>query len=223
MSDLSVPAAVGVAVSAADLLGSSSGLGSGSWVSVRINPELLAGGWFVVEQEPIDGGQRWCAIVSADPVAVVAAGPVADVMLWAWSVPDPDGAMPSWVPVLADSAWQAARGQAAAREARSALSRERARLEAIVDAAHHYANDNDLCSRFDDFMIEQGLRPRSRDYSVLVDVRLRVRISSSGHDADSASENVTTSEVVEAIYNLSRGELDGLCDGDFDIVDVEAE
>ena len=48
--------------------------------------------------------------------------------------------------------------------ARQELTAHQARLERIVDAAHEYADDNDLCARYDEFMMSVGLRPRSRDW-----------------------------------------------------------
>lgn len=217
MSDVNVAVTVAVSSPVSDLINSSAGIGSGSWVVARGSDQNVAGGWLVIEDDQA-GADRWCAVISADPVSAVAAGPVSQVELSAWSVPD--GSMPSWVVLLASAQWDIARARSGAEQARRALDEHRNRLEAIVDAAHEYADDNDLCSRFDDFMIDQGLRARSRDYAVSVDVRLRVSVTESGHDADSASGNVDRNAVAEAIYNLSCYELRDMVD-DFDVIDVE--
>ena len=158
MSDLNVSTAVAVSSRLAGLLESSSGVGTGSWVTTKTAGDAFAGGWLVIEEESREGA-RWAAVIAADPAEVIAAVPVSEMELWAWSVPD--GAMPAWIPVLAAAKCEAERAQIATREARAALNQHRDRLEAIVDAAHGWADDNDLCSRFDDFMLEQGLRPRS--------------------------------------------------------------
>lgn len=218
MSDVNTVAAVPIEVSVADKLGGDSGLSSGSWVSAKVPSGEFAGGWLIVEPEGV--GERWCAVVSADPVGVVASGPLSQVTLWAWSVPD--APVPTWVEALASAYIEAARARLAAENASRALASNRDRLESIVDAAHTYADDNNLCSVFDEFMLEQGLRPRSRDYEVVVDVTLRVRITSRGHDADDASDDVGDDEVAETLYNLSKYDLRSMVAGNTDVVDVTA-
>lgn len=53
-----------------------------------------------------------------------------------------------------------------------------------VARAHEYADDNDLCSRFDDFMEEVGLpsRRRSENVSVEVTVNVEVEVELGRHD-----------------------------------------
>lgn len=59
----------------------------------------------------------------------------------------------------------------AARAGRDAATQEFERWkEATTELAHDFANDNSLCSEFDRFMGEVGLRPRTREYSVRVEV-----------------------------------------------------
>jgi hypothetical protein len=86
--------------------------------------------------------------------------------------------------------------------------------------AHDYAKDNDLCERFDRFMISEGLRPRSRDWVCEVDATVRVRIPGTSHSADAAGSEVTDQLVQEAMAALGSG---GLADAiqDHDVVDVE--
>lgn len=218
MSDVNVGAAIDRSVSVADLLNRPEQVGSGSWVTVVVSSDELANGWLVVESEPT-AGERWCAVVSVDPVAVVAVRPASEMVLRTWSITNP--AVPSWVPVLAASSWEAARTSGKLRETSLALNREQVRLESIVDAAHAFADEHSLCSVFDTFMLNNGLRPRSRDYDVVVDVSLRLRIPSNAPDSDVASDQVGNPEVIDALYNLTRAELSVLVD-DFAVVDVEA-
>jgi hypothetical protein len=49
-----------------------------------------------------------------------------------------------------------------------------------VDAAHAYADENELYERFDDFMEVQGLRPRTRDWAVEVEATVRARVTGDG-------------------------------------------
>lgn len=218
MSDVNVGATIDRSVSVADLLNRPEQVGTGSWVTVVVSSDELANGWLVVESQPTVG-ERWCAVVAVDPVAVVAVRPVSEMVLRTWSITNP--AVPSWVPVLAASSWEVARTSGKLREANLALNREQVRLESIVDAAHEFADENNLCSVFDSFMLSQGLRPRERDYDVVVDVSLRLRVHSNGVDSDVAREQVGTAEVIDALYNLSRPELSHLVEH-FDVVDVEA-
>jgi len=96
--------------------------------------------------------------------------------------------------MLASAAWAVARVRAERDQActerdqvRQQLIAERARLESIVDAAHQYADDHDLCERFDEFMVEHGLRPRRRDYIVELDATVRVSVNVSGRNGPTPS------------------------------------
>lgn len=175
-------------------------------------------GWLVVE-EPAAGAQRRCAVVRLDGRAVAAAGSISEVQVAGDPVPTPDQ-MPDWAPALAGAFWAGQRYRAEVESARSALLDHEARLERIVDAAHDYANDNDLCERFDRFMISQGLRPRSHEYVCEVDVTVRVRIAVSAHSADAAGSEVSDAMVQNAVAEL-RGGLLADAIQDHDVVDVE--
>ncbi|WP_256277789.1 hypothetical protein [Mycolicibacterium grossiae] len=176
-------------------------------------------GWLVVEGTPVPGVERQCAVVRLDGCAVAAAGAVSEVKVAGDPVPT-DGEMPAWAPALAGAFWASRRYRTEAESARTALLDHEARLEGIVDAAHDYANDNDLCERFDNFMMSQGLRPRSRDWVCEVDATVRVRIPVTSRSADAAGGEVTDRMVQEAIAALGSG---GLADAiqDHDVVDVE--
>jgi hypothetical protein len=133
-----------------------------------------------------------------------------------------EGEMPAWAPALAGAFWAARRARAEAEAAHSALTAHQVRLERIVNAAHEYADDNDLCSRFDDFMMENGLRPRSRDWVCVVDATVRVRIPVSAHHSDTAAGMVTDEMVLAAIESL-RGRLLADAVQEHDVADVEED
>ena len=57
------------------------------------------------------------------------------------------------------------------------------RLSELEAAAHEWADDNDLCERFDDFMEEMGLSRRVRDFEVEVQVCVRGSVSATSEDA----------------------------------------
>ncbi len=46
----------------------------------------------------------------------------------------------------------------------------------LVDSAHEWADDNDLCQKFDQFMESQGLPGREREFTVSVSVSLTVNV-----------------------------------------------
>jgi len=192
---------------------------SGSVVTVKRADGASMTGWLVVEGRADGAGQRWAAVVDPATGCVVLSGPVSGIEVWGWSlVADVD--MPSWAGELAALRWEADRAKAAAHAAYSELDCHRERLESIVDAAHEYADRAELCSAFDVFMQEQGLRTRSRDYSVTVDVTLRLSVTAGGYNADNAAAKVDNGAVQEAIYNLDRLTLDRMVGG-FEITDVE--
>lgn len=189
---------------------------SGSRVVARTG-SAPAVGWLVVE--PDAQGQRRCMVVSSSGEVLVS-GFAADVTLPGEPLPSIEPT-PGWVVPFATGIWDRDQLTNELREARMTLQQERSRLESIVDAAHEYADENDLCERFDSFMVEQGLRPRMRDYDVIVDVKLRVAVSVSARSADAASNDVGRYEIVDAIENRYPGGLRDLIE-DYDVVDVEA-
>lgn len=110
-------------------------------------------------------------------------------------------------------------------EARAVLrdvsSRHESAMDKLVADAHEWADDNDLCSRFDDFMEEHNLPTRLKDYDVEVSVRLteRVTVRVSGvRDSDAAEQRVDHDDVEEALGNCGLG---GLSLEDFDVVEAE--
>lgn len=66
-----------------------------------------------------------------------------------------------------------------------------------------YANDHDLCSEFDDFLVDFGMEPRKRPYTVDFDIEARITIRvEEASDADNALD--------QARSMLSIGEGDTL-------------
>lgn len=52
--------------------------------------------------------------------------------------------------------------------------RHRAWKRNLTDAAHEYANDNELCEVFDNFMVSFGLEPRTREYEARITITFNV-------------------------------------------------
>lgn len=185
-----------------ELLGN--GVESGSVVEVSGDAGPTQG-WLVVE----DGsptGERRCAVVPLDGAGSVLSGSLWEVKVKPSAAA---GVMPQWVSAVA-AGWWACRVAIKERDtAQRELRIHGERLERIVDAAHEYADDNDLCSRFDDFMREQGLRARVREYRVEVEARVRVTVRVSASSADAASDDVDDALIADALSELSSRELYG--------------
>lgn len=68
-----------------------------------------------------------------------------------------------------------------------------------TEAAHDWANENSLCSVFDDFMVSIGLNGRMKDWEVHVRVRFDVAITMEAHSARDAEQNLTSDDVAQAL------------------------
>jgi len=68
--------------------------------------------------------------------------------------------------------------------------------ESLVEDAHDYANANDLCPRFDEFMIEHHLPGRTYGHTVDVDVELTVQLIIDGHNDDHVEGQVDRESVI---------------------------
>lgn len=68
--------------------------------------------------------------------------------------------------------------------------------ESLVKDAHDYANDNDLCERFDEFMVEHHLPGRIYEHTVEVEVELTVRLIIDGHNDDDVEGQVDRESVI---------------------------
>lgn len=102
-------------------------------------------------------GQGTRTSVRLDGCAVATTGAVSEVTVAGDPMPT-DEEMPPWAAALAGSCWSARWLRAEARQAQTALVKHRAELERVVDAAHAFASDNDLCKRFDRFNRRSRLR-----------------------------------------------------------------
>lgn len=211
-----------VSRSVTELLGAGVEPGSAVWAVVSSDSNVAGrsvAGWLVVEQGIEAGQERRCAIVTFDGGAVVSAGPISQVQVSGDPIPT-DDVMPAWASAVAGLFWSAQQARAERDTARAAVRAAEERLERIVDAAHEYADDNDLCERFDHFMLSQGLRPRSREWVCEVDATVRVRVPVSAYSAEAAASEVDDEMVVEALSQLrGRSLADAL--QDCDVVDTE--
>lgn len=69
------------------------------------------------------------------------------------------------------------------------------RMDTLVSEAHQWANDNSLCETFDDFMDEQGLARRERDFQLRVEVCATVYLTCRAATLEDAVEAVDADEV----------------------------
>lgn len=88
----------------------------------------------------------------------------------------------------------------------SVQRRCKAELNDIVMAAHEYADDNDLCERFDEFLDEHGLPSRTdRTQAVEVMVTVRLTVYTKGRNESEAYEHMEHEEVVAALSETISG------------------
>lgn len=165
--------------------------------------------WLVVESAGAGdggGGERRCVVIEAGQGGVVlAAGPVSAVSVGCPVVPAVPA--PGWVSGLAAVVCDGARAQADRDAGRSQISEHLARLEDIVDAAHRWADENDLCERFDDFMQEWGLRPRDREFYATVRATVEIRVSVTGSTADAAAAAVGDQMIADVLEGMTNRQL----------------
>lgn len=107
-------------------------------------------------------------------------------------------------PACAD-AWEAmAALLSEARKHAQTRSANAERIDTLVQDAMAYADEHDLCERFDDFMEAHDLPRRSRDFDLAIDVTTTVRFTRPGASVHAAIESLTREEVFRAI------EMDGI-------------
>lgn len=89
-------------------------------------------------------------------------------------------------------------------------------IDDLVEDAHQWADEHDLCSRFDDFCSDHSLPTRTRDYDVRVNVSMstRVTVTRSAGSSDDAEDAVDRDDVREALESMFGSSL--LADVDFD-------
>jgi hypothetical protein len=81
--------------------------------------------------------------------------------------------------------------------------------EDVTNQAHDWANDNNLCSTFDEFMATIGLRRRERDWKVRTKVVMYVDVEVTAEDETAAERKVTRSDVTAEIgHALECGDFD---------------
>lgn len=90
-----------------------------------------------------------------------------------------------------------------------ALHRKRkAELNAVVMAAHEYADDHDLCGEFDDFLDEHGLPSRNdREQYMSVRVGVTVPVTGAGRTEQDAYEDLDREEIFEAMRSVMEHSL----------------
>lgn len=69
----------------------------------------------------------------------------------------------------------------------------------LVADAHQWADNNDLCSTFDEFMEDHGMPGRERDFSLRVDVVTTVYLTGTGTSLQEAIDSIASGDVLEGI------------------------
>lgn len=182
----------------------------GMSVSVYLGTETLRG-WLVVDRSgdsilDAEGAAR-IAVVPWDAALPMWKGRVTSGQLTASEAGD----RPAWwdrtAPAIAammrsdrerDLALQA---QSAAEASTVALAREHERwVDDLVEAAHDWADEGELCGDFDTFMRRQGLAARSHDFDVEVEVTAAasVYVSVEACCSEAVKDKVSTLEVKSA-------------------------
>lgn len=93
----------------------------------------------------------------------------------------------------------------------------------LVDSAHEWADDNNLCREFDRFMLRHGLPTRERDYEVTVSVTMcaTVTISVTATSEEGARDGVDGDLIRERIGSRYGSLPDDLSIDDYEIDGVE--
>jgi hypothetical protein len=87
----------------------------------------------------------------------------------------------------------------------------------LVEDAHEYANEQDLCSKFDDFMENHDMPRRPQEFEVRLTLRCSIPSLERGEESDLEGENfrVTTEPdqvVIECIYTVEAVDEDDACE-----------
>ena len=94
--------------------------------------------------------------------------------------------------------WKAKAEEAEARE-KALEAKHKNDMEALVADAHQWADENELCSAFDEFMEEHGLPARLRDWTVKVEVPITLEFTvedmSNADDARAEAERYVEQEI----------------------------
>ena len=96
-------------------------------------------------------------------------------------------------------------------------------MEALVADAHQWADENELCSAFDEFMEEHGLPARLRDWTVKVEVPITLEFTvedmSNAEDARKEAERYVEQEL-RGLNDIAGMDLAWIGDPDGDYAEV---
>lgn len=114
------------------------------------------------------------------------------------------------IDALATETYRLARSLHEAHTKCNRIQREqRAWIDQLVESAHEYADDADLCGTFDNFMERQGLpvREKSHDVDVTVSVELTI-YDVMARDAEDAEQKISTEHVHDALRDIPHSRID---------------
>ena len=160
---------------------------TGEFVTVDLNGRALAGHWLGLATEHPSAN-------AVEAFVLTTAGVVEAIMV-------PSSTIEARR-IVTPNVQKAERGTALtallveARKHRQAETTYRNRLDRLVESAHEYAEDNELCGKFDEFMEENSLPPRQKSFDLAVEVTATVYLTREGRDADDAAESVSKEEIV---------------------------
>lgn len=118
--------------------------------------------------------------------------------------------------------WKAKAEEAEARE-KALEVKHKNDMEALVADAHQWADENELCSAFDEFMEEHGLPARLRDWTVKVEVPITLEFTvedmSNAEDAGKEAERYVEQEL-RGLNDIAGMDVAWVGDPDGDYVEV---
>ena len=118
--------------------------------------------------------------------------------------------------------WKAKAEEAEARE-KALEIKHKNDMEALVADAHQWADENELCSVFDEFMEEHGLPARLRDWTVKVEVPITLEFTvedmSNAEDARKEAERYVEQEL-RGLNDIAGMDLAWIGDPDGDYAEV---
>ncbi|ABH00652.1 hypothetical protein RHA1_ro11005 (plasmid) [Rhodococcus jostii RHA1] len=98
-------------------------------------------------------------------------------------------------------------------------------IDAVATSAHQWADENNLCSEFDQFMEEHGLPPRSREFTVeaLVTITTKVSVPVSARSEEVAEDEVDGEVLARALGRRIGGfRRHGLDLREYTVTEVQA-
>ena len=183
----------------------------GVFVEVR-EGEAWTAGWLVADRSDVaalsvngvaeDKRLVSVALVPLSPDAPVWQGRVRPDQVVVASLQRP---VPVWWERVATSLGEAMRDRREAATLRERLEGAHADhmkwIDTITEAAHSWADENNLCSEFDRFMEVHGLPPRRRDFTVeaLVTITTRVSVPVTARSEEVAEDEVNGEVLARAL------------------------